>query len=134
MCGTSGRTTVRKIIKIINRKLGDGLFLKKCREISQKYPSIIYLEENLNTLCMKLSRNPSNFDVLVMPNLYGDMIGNLCSGFIGGYGFTYYGNIGTDAAVFEIAHNYDSELTVKNLLNPTAFIMTSVMVILKFYL
>ena len=116
---------------LIVRKLGDGLFLKKCREISQRYPSIIYLEENINTLCMKLSRNPSNFDVLVMPNLYGDMIGDLCSGFIGGYGLTYYGNVGTDAAVFEILHNCNSDSTLRNSLSPIAFIMTSVMVILK---
>lgn len=110
------------------RKLGDGLFIRKCREVAQKYPSIIYIEENIDTLCMKLAKNPSLYDVMVMPNLYGDIVSDLCAGFIGGLGLTQSGNIGTEAAVFEAVHGSAPDIAGKNIANPTALLLSSVMV------
>lgn len=113
----------------MNRKLGDGLFLKKCREVAQKYPSVIYLEENIDTLCMKLAKNPNSYDVMVMPNLYGDIVSDLCAGFIGGLGLTQSGNIGTEAAVFEAVHGSAPDIAGKNCANPTALLLSSVMML-----
>ena len=109
--------------------MGDGLFLRKCREVAQKYPSIIYIEENIDTLCMKLAKNPQAFDVMVMPNLYGDIVSDLCAGFIGGLGLTQSGNIGTEAAVFEAVHGTAPDIAGKNLANPTALLLSSLMML-----
>ena len=104
------------------------MFIKKCREVAQKYPSVIYLEEQIDTLCMKLARNPDTYDVMVMPNLYGDIVSDLCAGFIGGLGLTQSGNIGTEAAVFEAVHGTAPDIAGKNLANPTALLLSAVMV------
>jgi isocitrate dehydrogenase (NAD+) len=65
-----------------NRKLGDGLFKRICKEISLEYPNIIYNEEQIDTVCFKLAKEPKNLDVMVMPNLYGDIVSDLCAGMI----------------------------------------------------
>jgi isocitrate dehydrogenase (NAD+) len=114
---------------LINRKLGDGLFIKKCREEAQKYPQIVYMEENIDTLCMKLARNPTKYDVMVMPNLYGDIVSDLCAGFIGGLGLTQSGNFGTEAACFEAVHGTAPDIAGKNLANPTALLLSAVMML-----
>lgn len=124
----NGRKSVCAAHKAGVQKLGDGLFLKKCREVAQKYPSIIYIEENIDTLCMKLAKNPTHFDVMVMPNLYGDIVSDLCAGFIGGLGLTQSGNIGTEAAVFEAVHGTAPDIAGKNMANPSALLFSSLMV------
>lgn len=78
-------------------KMADGLFIKCTREISEKYPDIEYREMIVDNACMQLVKDPSQFDVLVMPNLYGDIISDLCAGLIGGLGLTPSGNIGAPA-------------------------------------
>ena len=75
-------------------KMADGLFIKCSREVSEKYPDIEYSEMIVDNACMQLVKEPSQFDVLVMPNLYGDIISDLCAGLIGGLGLTPSGNIG----------------------------------------
>lgn len=111
------------------QKLGDGLFIRKCREVAQNYPNIVYYENNIDTLCMKLATDPNQYDVMVMPNLYGDIVSDLCAGFIGGLGLTASGNIGTEAAVFEAVHGTAPDIAGKNLANPTALLLSAVMVI-----
>jgi isocitrate dehydrogenase (NAD+) len=111
------------------RKLGDGLFIQKCREVSKKYPNIIYIEENIDTLCMKIAKTPKYYDVMVMPNLYGDIVSDLCAGFIGGLGLTQSANIGEHAAVFEAVHGSAPDIAGKNLANPTALLLSSVMML-----
>ena len=77
-------------------KMGDGLFIKVASEISKKYPKLEYSQEQIDTVCMLLANNPNKFDVMVMPNLYGDIVSDLCAGLIGGLGLIASGNIGFD--------------------------------------
>lgn len=90
----NGRHRVTAIHKANIMKLADGLFLKCCREIKDQYPDIEYNEMIVDNACMQLVKDPTQFDVLVMPNLYGDIISDLCAGLIGGLGLTPSGNIG----------------------------------------
>ena len=109
--------------------MGDGLFIQKCREVSKNYPSIIYIEENIDTLCMKIAKTPKHYDVMVMPNLYGDIVSDLCAGFIGGLGLTQSGNVGENAAVFEAVHGTAPDIAGKNKANPTALLLSAVMML-----
>jgi len=113
------------------QKMGDGLFIKTCREIALKYPQINYQEEQVDTICMKLARDPHELDVMVMPNLYGDIVSDLCAGLIGGLGLTSSGNIGKDCAVYEAVHGSAPDIAGKNLANPTALLLSSVMMLEK---
>ncbi len=70
----------KKRILTVNRKLGDGLFINVCKQVSQNFPQIEYAEEQVDTMCMRLARNPQEVDVMVMPNLYGDIVSDLCAG------------------------------------------------------
>ncbi len=84
--------------------MGDGLFKKTCKEISKEYPSILYEEQQIDTVCLKLSKGTKQLDVMVMPNLYGDIVSDLAAGLIGGLGLTASGNLGNDLALFEAVH------------------------------
>lgn len=108
---------------------GDGLFIQKCREAAKLYPQITYVEENIDTLCMKIAKQPNLYDVMVMPNLYGDIVSDLCAGFIGGLGLTQSGNIGEAAAVFEAVHGSAPDIAGLNKANPTALLLSSVMML-----
>ena len=110
-------------------RLGDGLFLKTCREIAEEYPDINYDEKNVDTMCMRLAMDPSNIDVMVMPNLYGDIVSDLCAGLIGGLGLTPSGNIGEEAAVFEAVHGTAPDIVGKNMANPTALLLSATMML-----
>ncbi|KAM6302128.1 isocitrate dehydrogenase [NAD] subunit alpha, mitochondrial-like isoform 1-T2 [Podargus strigoides] len=82
--------------------MSDGLFLRKCREAAEKYKDIKFNEMYMDTVCLNMVQDPSQFDVLVMPNLYGDILSDLCAGLVGGLGVTTSGNIGTNGvAIFE---------------------------------
>ena len=108
---------------------GDGLFIQQCREVAKNFPKIKYTEENIDTLCMKIAQNPRHYDVMVMPNLYGDIVSDLCSGFIGGLGLTASANIGESAAVFEAVHGSAPDIAGQNKANPTALLLSSVMML-----
>lgn len=109
--------------------MGDGLFLKCLREIAKEYPTIEYDEKQVDTICMQLAMRPENIDVMVMPNLYGDIVSDLCAGLIGGLGLTASGNIGEDAAVFEAVHGTAPDIAGKNLANPTALTLSACMML-----
>lgn len=111
------------------QKLGDGLFINVCKQVSQKFPQIEYAEEQVDTMCMRLARNPQDVDVMVMPNLYGDIVSDLCSGLVGGLGLTPSGNIGKDVAVYEAVHGSAPDIAGKNMANPTALLLSGLMML-----
>lgn len=110
-------------------KMGDGLFIKVTAEVAKKYPEITYREEQIDTVCMNLANDPTKFEVMVMPNLYGDIVSDLCAGLIGGLGLTASGNIGKDCEVYEAVHGTAPDIAGKNLANPTALILSSTMML-----
>ena len=123
------RKSVTAVHKAGVMKMGDGLFLKTCREVAEEYPHIKYDEKQVDTMCMRLAMNPQTVDVMVMPNLYGDIVSDLCAGLIGGLGLTPSGNIGEKAAVFEAVHGTAPDIAGKNMANPTALLFSSCMML-----
>lgn len=83
------------------RRMSDGLFLRCCRDAASKFPNIKFEEKYLDTVCLTMVQDPSMYDVLVMPNLYGDILSDMCAGLVGGLGLTPSGNIGISGALFE---------------------------------
>lgn len=122
----NGRSEVCAVSKANICKLSDGLFLECFREVSKEYPDITPREILVDNLCMQLVQNPSQFDVLVLPNLYGDIVSDLCAGLIGGLGVAQGANIGTDCAVFEPVHGSAPDIKGKNLANPTALLLSAI--------
>lgn len=84
-----------------HRRMSDGLFLSCCREAAEKFKDITFEEKYLDTVCLNMVQDPNKYDVLVMPNLYGDILSDMCAGLIGGLGLTPSGNIGINGALFE---------------------------------
>ena len=107
-------------------KLSDGLFLNCAREVAQKYPQIGFREILVDNCCMQLVQNPNQFDVLLLPNLYGDIVSDLCAGLIGGLGIAQGANIGKDYAVFEPVHGSAPDIAGQNKANPTAMLMSAI--------
>ena len=107
-------------------KLSDGLFLNCAREVAEKYPSIKFREILVDNCCMQLVQNPNQFDVLLLPNLYGDIVSDLCAGLIGGLGIAQGANIGKDFAVFEPVHGSAPDIAGQNKANPTALLMSAI--------
>src|SRR5215467_9825728 len=111
-------------------KLTDGLFLTCARKIQEEeYPNIEYEETIIDAGCMKLVQDPTRFDVLLMENLYGDLVSDLCAGLVGGLGVVPGANIGDDAAVFEAVHGTAPDIAGKGLANPLACLMSGVMML-----
>lgn len=109
--------------------LGDGCFVKTFRRIAKEYPEIQVEEKQVDTICTKLVKEPEEIDVMVMPNLYGDIISDLCAGLIGGLGLTPSGNIGKDCAVYEAVHGTAPDIAGKNMANPTALLLSGAMMV-----
>ena len=107
-------------------KLSDGLFLECAREISTKYPQVKFREILVDNCCMQLVQNPNQFDVLLLPNLYGDIVSDLCAGLIGGLGIAQGANIGKDFAVFEPVHGSAPDIAGQDKANPTAMLMSAI--------
>ena len=107
-------------------KLSDGLFLECARKIAQQYPQIKFREILVDNCCMQLVQNPNQFDVLLLPNLYGDIVSDLCAGLIGGLGIAQGANIGEDYAVFEPVHGSAPDIAGRDKANPTAMLMSAV--------
>ncbi len=107
-------------------KLSDGLFLDCAREVAKKYPQIGFREILVDNCCMQLVQNPNQFDVLLLPNLYGDIVSDLCAGLIGGLGIAQGANIGIDYAVFEPVHGSAPDIAGQNKANPTAMLLSAV--------
>jgi isocitrate dehydrogenase (NAD+) len=124
-----GRRRVTAIHKANIMKLGDGLFLESTRRVSREHTSILYDERIVDAVCMQLVMFPERFDVLVLPNLYGDIVSDLCAGLVGGLGVVPGANLGADTAVFEAVHGSAPDIANKNLANPTALLLSGLMML-----
>ena len=125
----NGRKKVTAVHKANIMKLSDGLFLRTAEKVAEKYKGIEFESVIVDAMSMKLVLNPENYDVLVMPNLYGDILSDMASGLIGGLGLVPGPNIGEDAAVFEAAHGSAPDIAGQNKANPTAIILSGVMML-----
>ncbi|KAM4678595.1 isocitrate dehydrogenase [NAD] subunit alpha, mitochondrial [Discoglossus pictus] len=124
------RSTVTAVHKANIMRMSDGLFLKQCREVAENYKDIKFNEMYLDTVCLNMVQDPTHFDVLVMPNLYGDILSDLCAGLIGGLGVTPSGNIGANGvAIFESVHGTAPDIAGKDLANPTALLLSAVLML-----
>ena len=110
-------------------KLGDGLFLESTRKVAREFLDVPYDEKIVDAACMQLVMFPERFDVLVLPNLYGDIVSDLCAGLIGGLGLAPGGNFGTHAAVFEPTHGSAPKYAGQNKVNPMAQMLSGVMML-----
>lgn len=125
-----GRRKVTVVTKANIMKFTDGLFLKTAREVASKYAGKVAFEEALvDNMAMQLVQKPRNYDVLLLPNLYGDIISDLCAGLIGGLGIAPGANIGVDCAVFEAVHGSAPKYKGLNKVNPTAMILSGVLML-----
>lgn len=124
------RKKVTAVHKANIMKMSDGLFLTTCREVATQYPTIQYEEMIVDNTCMQLTLNPARLDVMVLPNLYGDIVSDLCAGLIGGLGLTPSGNIGfNDTAIFEAVHGTAPDIAGQNKANPTALLLSAIMML-----
>jgi isocitrate dehydrogenase (NAD+) len=123
------RQKVSAIHKANIMKMSDGLFLKCCREVASQFPELQYNELIVDNACMQLVMRPETFDVLVLPNLYGDIISDLAAGLVGGLGIVPGANIGDHHAVFEAVHGTAPDIAGKGFANPTALMQSAVLML-----
>jgi isocitrate dehydrogenase (NAD+) len=127
------RKNKRKKIHAIHKanimKLSDGLFLRCCRNVAKEFPEITYGEHIVDNTCMQLVMNPYQYDTLVMENLYGDIISDLCAAFVGGLGLVPSANLGESCAIFEAVHGSAPDIAGKDIANPTAVIRCSLLML-----
>lgn len=128
--------------------MSDGLFLRCCREVAEKFPDVKFEEKYLDTVCLNMVQDPTQYDVLVMPNLYGDILSDMCAGLVGGLGLTPSGNIGLNGALFESVsieryyffcilitfvnfqvHGTAPDIAGQDKANPTALLLSAVMML-----
>jgi isocitrate dehydrogenase (NAD+) len=110
-------------------KMSDGLFIRCSRNISKEYPEITYGEHIVDNTCMQLVMNPYQYDMLLLENLYGDIISDLCAAFVGGLGLVPGANLGTDCAIFEAVHGSAPDIAGKNIANPTALLQSAILML-----
>ena len=123
------RKKVTAVHKANIMKKSDGLFLQCFRRVALNYPDIERDEKIVDNTCMQLVMNPYQFDVLLMENLYGDIVSDLAAGLVGGLGVVPSGNIGEKAALFEAVHGTAPDIAGKNMANPTALLLSSIMML-----
>jgi len=123
------RKKVTAVHKANILKFSDGLFLATAREVAQDYPDIEFNDRIVDNLSMQLVKKPEQYDVLVAPNLYGDIISDLCAGLVGGLGMAPGANIGDDTAIFEAVHGSAPKYTGQNKVNPTGMMLSGVMML-----
>lgn len=126
---TKGRKKVSAAHKANIMKFSDGLFLAVAREVAKDYPDIEFEDVVIDALCMRLVRVPQQYDIIVLPNLYGDIVSDLCAGLIGGLGLAPGANIGDNAAVFEPTHGSAPKYTGQNKVNPMAMMLSAVLML-----
>jgi isocitrate dehydrogenase (NAD+) len=124
-----GRKRIHAIHKANIMKLSDGLFLRSVRAVAAQVPEIEYKELIVDNACMQIVMDPQQFDVLLLPNLYGDVMSDLAAGLVGGLGVVPSANIGDDCAMFEAVHGTAPDLAGKGLANPTALLMSSILML-----
>jgi isocitrate dehydrogenase (NAD+) len=123
------RKKIAAIHKANIMKLSDGLFLTSVRKVAPDYPEIEYREVIVDNACMQMVLNPQQFDVLLLTNLYGDIMSDLAAGLVGGLGVVPSGNIGEDVAIFEAVHGTAPDIAGKGIANPTAVLMSAIMML-----
>jgi isocitrate dehydrogenase (NAD+) len=127
------RTHRRKRITAVHKanimKLGDGLFLDSVRRVAAQYPDIISDDRIVDAACMHLVMNPSQFDILLLPNLYGDIVSDLCAGLVGGLGVVPAANLGVEIGVFEAVHGSAPDIAGRNVANPTALLLSALLML-----
>src|ERR1700730_569128 len=127
------RKNKRKKIHAIHKanimKLSDGLFLRCCRDVAKEYPEITYGEHIVDNTCMQLVMNPYQYDTLVMENLYGDIISDLCAAFVGGLGLVPSANLGESCAIFEAVHGSAPDIAGQDKANPTALLQSAILML-----
>jgi isocitrate dehydrogenase (NAD+) len=126
---TYGRKRVTAIHKANIMKMSDGLFLESVRGVAKEYTDIAYDERIIDAACMHLVLHPEKFDVLVLPNLYGDIVSDLCAGLVGGLGVVGAANLGADCAVFEAVHGSAPDIAGKGVANPTALLLSALLML-----
>ena len=124
-----GRKKVTCVHKANIMKMTDGMFLKVFEEVAKQYPAIEADSVIVDALCMKLVTDPTQFDVLVAPNLYGDIISDLCAGLVGGLGFAPSANIGDDAVIYEAVHGSAPDIAGQGISNPTSLLLSFAMML-----
>jgi isocitrate dehydrogenase (NAD+) len=124
-----GRRRVTTVLKANIMKLGDGLFLRSVRAVAAEYPDIQHDDRIVDAACMALVMNPAQFDVLVMPNLYGDIVSDLCAGLVGGLGVVPAANLGSEIGVFEAVHGSAPDIAGKSLANPMALLGSAILML-----
>jgi len=125
----NGRKRVTAVHKANIMKLSDGLFLRCCREVAARHPEIEYKELIVDNAAMQLVMRPETFDILLLPNLYGDIVSDLAAGLVGGLGIVPGANMGENHAVFEAVHGSAPDIAGKGLANPTALMLSAVMML-----
>ena len=127
----TGKSKVRAVHKATIMKMSDGLFLGTARNISKDFPKIEFDAELLDNTCLKIVTDPAPYadKVLVMPNLYGDILSDMCAGLIGGLGLTPSANIGDECSIFEAVHGSAPDIAGQAKANPTALLLSSVMML-----
>ncbi len=125
----SGRKKIHTIHKANIMKLTDGLFLDCARKVATRYPEIEHRDHIVDNTCMQLVLNPYQYDILLTENLYGDILSDLCSAFVGGLGLVPGANLGTECAVFEAVHGSAPDIAGKNMANPTALLQSALLML-----
>ncbi|MGA3057228.1 MAG: isocitrate/isopropylmalate family dehydrogenase [Candidatus Limnocylindrales bacterium] len=126
----NGRRKVTAVHKANIMKMSDGLFLESCRNVAAAFEGRVVFEDRIvDNMCMQLVQKPELYDVLVLPNLYGDIVSDLCAGLVGGLGVAPGANIGTEAAVFEAVHGSAPKYAGQNRANPTALMLSGVLML-----
>jgi isocitrate dehydrogenase (NAD+) len=124
-----GRRNIHAIHKANIMKMSDGLFLKCAREVGKHYPDITYGEHIIDNTCMQLVMNPYQYDTLLLENLYGDIVSDLCAAFVGGLGLVPGANLGAEAAIFEAVHGSAPDIAGKDMANPTALLQSAILML-----
>jgi isocitrate dehydrogenase (NAD+) len=123
------RQKVTAVHKANIMKVSDGLFLETAQKVAKDYPQIQYQEVIVDNLCMQLVMKPQQYDVLVLTNLYGDIVSDLCAGLVGGLGLVPGANIGDKCAVFEAVHGSAPDIAGKGIANPLAIILSGILML-----
>jgi isocitrate dehydrogenase (NAD+) len=110
-------------------KMSDGLFLRCARDVAKQFPEITYGEHIVDNTCMQLVMNPYQYDMLVLPNLYGDIVSDLCAAFVGGLGLVPSANLGESCAIFEAVHGSAPDIAGQDKANPTALLQSAILML-----
>jgi isocitrate dehydrogenase (NAD+) len=126
---SAGRRKIHALHKANIMKMSDGLFLRCAREVAKGFPEITYAEHIIDNACMQLVMNPYQYDTLLLENLYGDIVSDLCAAFVGGLGLVPGANLGRECAIFEAVHGSAPDIAGKNLANPTALLQSAILML-----